>query len=383
MKEKDLEWKIRPVSSISEISESVWKGFESADFPFNDFEFFLALEETGCVGKGTGWQTLYLLCEDEAGEVLGILYAFVKQHSYGEYIFDWQWANFYQANGADYYPKLLTAVPFTPATGPRILLKADSSQPEAVRSALIRSALEIARRSSLSSYHALFIEENEQDAFQKQGMMIRYSLQYHWRNQDYKTFQDFLDQLIGKRRRDIVRERTRAASHGLSIECLTGADLKPHHAAIMNALYQTTTDKKNAIAYLTPEFFTRIFASMNDRILFVLASKDGEPVAGALNFYKGGKLFGRYWGALASYADLHFELCYYQTIDFAIRNHIQVFEAGAQGEHKVQRGFSPSLTYSAHAIFDPRFAGPIKHFVHEERVAILEHMKDFSTPFRT
>lgn len=377
----DSHWKIRLLTSIHDIGQSTWKEFESADFPFNDFEFFAALEDSHSIGKDSGWQILYILCEDEDSRLQGILYCFVKQHSYGEYIFDWQWANFFQANGESYYPKLLTSVPFTPATGPRILVRSEGNQ-DSIRSALLASAIELAKRSGLSSYHALFIEEAEQKIFAEQGFALRYSLQYHWRNEGYPDFQAFLNALVGKRRRDIVRERTRAHSHGLTIECLTGNQITERHGQIMNALYQTTTDKKNAIAYLQPDFFPKIFSSMKDQILFVLASKDGEAVAGALNFFKGKKLFGRYWGALAQYQDLHFELCYYQTIDFAIRHQIELFEAGAQGEHKVQRGFLPSLTYSSHMVFDPRFSSPIVQFVREERLAITEHLKDYSTPFR-
>ncbi|MBC7532194.1 MAG: GNAT family N-acetyltransferase [Oligoflexus sp.] len=372
---------IRLMKSLREIGLDAWRTLESADFPFNDFEFFAALEDSGCVGKGSGWQAIYMLAENDVGKALGVLYAFVKQHSYGEYIFDWEWANFYQAHGVEYYPKLLTAVPFTPATGPRVLVAKGEHQDE-VRSHLIKAAIEISRNSGLSSYHALFIEEEEVPAFEAEGLAIRHSTQYHWRNRNYRDFQDFLDSLVGKRRRDIVRERNRAQSHGLLIECLSGSQLKPEHAKIMESLYQTTTDKKNAIAYLQGGFFERVFETMADRIVLVMASRDGEAVAAALNFQKGKKLYGRYWGSYAQFQDLHFELCYYQTIDYALRNGIEVFEAGAQGEHKVQRGFLPSLTYSAHKIFDPRFAEPIKNFVRDERLAIDAAMKEMSSPFK-
>ncbi|MES2745136.1 MAG: GNAT family N-acetyltransferase [Bdellovibrionota bacterium] len=376
-----MELKIRLVQSLAEIDPKVWRRLQSPDFPFNDLEFFQALDSSGSIGKGTGWQSLYLLAENQAGVVVGILYCFIKQHSYGEYIFDWQWANFYQAHGASYYPKLLTSIPFTPATGPRILVDPETDS-FSVRTGLIAAALELSQKSGLSSYHALFLEKDEQDYFEQRGLSIRHSLQYHWHNQGYRDFQDFLDSLIGKRRRDIVRERKRAQSHGLTIEALTGSDLKPEHASIMNALYQTTTDKKNAIAYLQPGFFDSVFDSMKDRILFVLASDHGRPVAGALNFYKGNKLYGRYWGSLEPFADLHFELCYYQTIDFALRQNLAVFEAGAQGEHKVQRGFLPSTTYSAHKLFDARFAQPIVDFIDDERRALDELRREYSNPYR-
>ena len=376
-----MELTIRVFNSIQDIGVDKWRQLESPDFPFNDFEFYSALEKSGSIGQRTGWQPVFLVCENQESKILGGLCTFVKQHSYGEYIFDWQWANFFSSYGIDYYPKLLTAVPFTPATGPRILLSSEA-EPASVRAALIRSALEMSRRSGLSSYHALFIEADEQESFAAEGMGIRHSIQYHWRNRNYRDFQDFLDTLIGKRRRDIIRERARAQSHGLVIRTLTGEDLTDEHALIMDRLYQTTTDKKNAIAYLQPHFFQQVFQTMKDRIVMILATRDNEPVAAALNFYKGRKLYGRYWGALAHYADLHFELCYYRTIDFAVEKGLVVFEAGAQGEHKVQRGFMPSLTYSAHRIFNSRFAAPIESFIQDERVAIADAIGQYSSPFK-
>ncbi len=379
--------KLNILRSVREIGVEAWRGLESADFPFNDYEFFAALEDSGSIGAGndtsggSGWQPLYITAEDADRNLLGLIYAFVKQHSYGEYIFDWQWANFYQAHGVAYYPKLLTAVPFTPATGPRILV-AKNADPTLVRSTLIRAALEISKSSGLSSFHALFIEADEAPLFEAEGCTVRHSMQYHWRNQNYRDFQDFLDSLIGKRRRDITRERLRSQSHGLKVECLSGANLGVEHAAIMESLYQTTTDKKNAVAYLQPGFFEQVFATMADRIVLVLASDNKGAIAGALNFKKGSKLYGRYWGSLVPYQDLHFELCYYQTIDYALQNGIVTFEAGAQGEHKIQRGFLPSLTYSAHKIFDSRFARPIEAFVKEEKTALFSEMRTMTSPFK-
>ena len=373
--------KLTILKSIRDIGREVWQTLESPDFPFNDYEFFAALEDSGSIGKGSGWQPLYLTAEEPGKGIVGLLYAFVKQHSYGEYIFDWQWANFYQSYGIDYYPKLLTAVPFTPATGPRILV-APNADANVVRVTLIQAALEISRQNDLSSFHALFIEEAEAPVFEAAGCSIRHSMQYHWHNQNYRDFQDFLDSMVGKRRRDITRERQRAQSHGLTIECLTGAALKPEHAVIMESLYQTTTDKKNAIAYLQSGFFEQVFKTMADRIVLVLASRGSQAVAGALNFQKGQKLYGRYWGGLEHYQDLHFELCYYQTIDYALRHGIQTFEAGAQGEHKIQRGFMPSLTYSAHKLFDHRLARPIEAFVLEEKAAIASTMLAMTSPFK-
>ncbi len=377
---------IRILKSVKEIGASAWRRLESPDFPFNDFEFLAALEDSGSVGAGTGWQPVYLVAEETpiAGgseAIAGVLYAFVKQHSYGEYIFDWQWANFYQAQGLPYYPKLLTAVPFTPATGPRLLV-APGADRARVFATLLKAALSISLRSGMSSYHALFIEEEDVPYFEAEGLAIRHSLQYHWRNKDYRDFQDFLDSLIGKRRRDIIRERQRAQSHGLDIQCLHGVELQAEHATIMEALYQTTTDKKNAIAYLQPGFFQQLFRTMAPSIVLVLASKAGRPIAAALNLSKGQKLYGRYWGSFEPHVDLHFELCYYQTIEYALRNGIDIFEAGAQGEHKIQRGFLPAITRSAHKIFDPRLGPPIEAFIQDERLAIDAALKETSSPFK-
>lgn len=374
---------IRVVTSIQSIDPLAWRAVETFDFPFTDYAFLLALETSGSVSTETGWQPLYILAEDQRG-IMGALCTYVKSHSYGEYIFDWEWARFYQQHGERYYPKLLAAVPFTPATGPRILLRADADK-QWLRSQLIQSALQLAENSKMSSCHALFIAHEESDAFIGRGFALRHSFQYHWRNQGFRDFADYLDALLGKRRRDIARERLKAQSHGLTLECVNGSELTADHAAAMVKLYLNTTDKKSAIPYLHPSFFMHIFASMAPQIVLVCAKDQDEIVAASLNFYKGSKLFGRYWGSLRDYPDLHFELCYYQTIDFAIKNKLELFEAGAQGEHKIQRGFLPTVTLSAHKIFDPAFKAPIESYIHQEQQAIVQAMSDLSSrsPFKT
>jgi predicted N-acyltransferase len=369
-------------STIQDIDEKVWHGLESPDFPFFDYAFLKALEDSGSIGRGTGWDPIYLQSWDDEG-LAGVLCSFVKTHSYGEYIFDWEWARFYQRFHRPYYPKLLHAAPFTPATGPRILLRAGADAVR-TRERLIQFSLQLAVQARLSSVHALFIPDAEGTAFQEQGFAQRHSLQYHWRNQGYRDFQDYLDSFVGKRRRDIQRERQRVQTHALEFQWLTGKDLTPEHGTLMEQLYLTTAEKKDAIPYLRPGFFEQVFSSMADRILLVLASKDGRPVAGALNFFKGHTLFGRYWGSLETFTDLHFELCYYQTIEFAIQKRLELFEAGAQGEHKIQRGFRPSLTRSAHRILDPDLREPIERFIAEERSLIHNAIQelDRKSPFK-
>ncbi len=376
-----MEYKL--ASSIQDIGEVLWRKLEAPNFPFFDYPFLKALEDTGSIGGSSGWDPIYLQVWDATG-LAGVLCGFVKSHSYGEYIFDWEWARFFQRFQRPYYPKLLHAVPFTPATGPRILIRPDADA-ERVRERLVQFSLQLAVQGRLSSAHALFIPEVECRAFQEQGYSIRHSLQYHWSNQGYRDFQDYLDTFIGKRRRDIQRERQRVLGHGLTLESITGAELKAEHGLLMERLYLTTAEKKDAIPYLAEGFFQQIFTSMADRVLLVLARKNDRPVAGALNFFKGSTLFGRYWGSLESFQDLHFELCYYQTIDFAIQKKLQLFEAGAQGEHKIQRGFRPSLTLSAHRIMDPNLREPIDRFIQDERAMIQEAIQelDRKSPFRS
>ena len=376
--------RIRLETSLASLDSAVLRQLENSDYPFTDREFLLALEESGSVGGQSGWQSAHLVALDDNDRVLGLLLAYAKTHSYGEYVFDWEWARFFQANRVAYYPKLTSALPFTPATGPRILVAPGADQVR-VRRELTAAAVDVARNSDMSSCHALFLQGDDLSAFTSAGFVERHSCQFHWTNRGYRDFQDFVETFVSKRRRDALRERRRAQEHGLTFARLTGKDLTAAHAASMEQLYLNTTAKKNAIPYLQAGFFAQLFAAMPDRILLVAAfDKDGEMVAGALNFYKGKNLYGRYWGSTDLFQDLHFELCYYQTIDFAIASGIQRFEAGAQGEHKIQRGFLPSVTYSAHLILDAQLRQPIERYIAEERAAVAAQMVELMShsPFR-
>lgn len=375
----------RLIKSLTALDSRVLDALAHPDYPFTDKEFLLALEESGSVDESSGWQSAHLAAVDEDERVVGLLLGYAKTHSYGEYVFDWEWARFFHTHGVEYYPKFTSALPFTPAAGPRILL-APGTDRDRIRKALITAAVELARHSDLSSCHALFLTRDDLAAFTAEGFTERHSYQYHWTNQGYRNFQDFVETFVSKRRRDVLRERRRAQEHGLTLSCLTGKDLTAEHAQAMEQLYLLTAAKKNAIPYLRPGFFARLFATMSDRILLNAAFQaDGEMVAGALNFFKGNHLYGRYWGSTDRFQDLHFELCYYQTIDFAIARSLHRFEAGAQGEHKIQRGFLPSLTYSAHLIFDSRFSPPIERYIREERDAVHAQMAELMShsPFRT
>jgi predicted N-acyltransferase len=380
--------RVELLSSIEDVDEAGWRALEPPNFPFFDTEFLRALECSGSIGGASGWSPVYLVCKD--GEsVLGALCLYLKTDSYGEYVFDWDWARAYQQHGLPYYPKLVAAVPFTPATGPKLLVRPDvgATKRAAVRRAMLDAARRLGDQSDVSSSHALFLTEGERDEFAGRGFAVRYSLQFHWRNRGYDAFQDYLNALEGKRRRQVARERRQLGSEGLEIERLTGVDLGPEHADVMYRFYLATFDRKWGFPYLTEAFFDEIFRTMSDRVLLVLARDrlTRRPLAGALNFLKGQTLFGRYWGAAEERRNLHFELCYYQAIEFAIERRMRLFEAGAQGEHKLARGFLPTLTYSAHEIRHPGFRYAIEQYIAEEREMLTGTVAAYARhdPYRT
>jgi predicted N-acyltransferase len=360
--------RVERVSSIRQVDEAAWRAIEPPDFPFFDLEFLGALERSRSVGRRSGWSPVYLVCRD--GErVLGALPMYLKTDSYGEYVFDWAWANAYHEHGLPYYPKLVSAVPFTPATGPKLLVRPDTDRAR-VASALLPAARRLADESGVSSTHALFLPESERDEFEERGFVVRHSLQFHWRNRGYGEFQDYLDAMTSKRRRQVARERRQI--EGVKVERLTGEALLPEHAVLMYGFYVDTYDRKWGSPYLTRAFFDEVFRTMRDRIMLAIARDEltRRPVAGALFFFKGDAIFGRYWGAVKDVRNLHFELCYYQGIEFAVERGMTLFEAGAQGEHKLSRGFLPNVMYSAHDIRHPAFRRAIEHYIAEEREMI-------------
>jgi uncharacterized protein len=376
--------RVERLGGIEDVDRETWRGFEPPGFPFFDFEFLRALEYSGSIGRRSGWSPAYLVCKDggSGGSVLGALCLYLKTDSYGEYIFDWEWARAYQQYGLSYYPKLVAAVPFTPATGPKLLVRPDIDVATRTRvtKALLEAAEDLGREYRVSSSHALFLPEEELGEFTRRGFTVRHSLQFHWRNRDYETFSDYLGALSGKRRRQILRERRQLEGEGLEISHLTGDTLLPEHAALMHRFYLATLDGKWGVPYLNRAFFDEVFRTMKDRTLLVLARDVvGLPVAGALFFLKDRSLFGRYWGAAQQRRNLHFELCYYQAIDFAIGRGFKRLEAGAQGEHKLARGFLPSLTYSAHKIRDPAFERAIGEYIESEKQVLLGVMKEYAS----
>jgi predicted N-acyltransferase len=358
--------------SVAAIPASEWDAAAGDANPFVSHAFLSALEKSGSVGGDSGWQPVPL------GVASGFAPAYLKTHSQGEYVFDHSWADAWERAGGDYYPKLLIAAPFTPAPGPR-LLTAD----EAVAKALIRTAELVVDRNGLSSAHANFVEPNQLALFRQAGWLIREGQQFHWHNRGYADFDAFLADLSSRKRKAIRKER-REAQEAVEIVALTGAELDEAAWDAFWVFYQDTGSRKWGRPYLTREFFTRIGETMADKILLVMARRDGAWVAGALNFIGSDTLYGRYWGCVDEVPYLHFELCYYQAIDWAIRLGLSRVEAGAQGEHKLARGYLPVATWSAHYIADRGFRSAVADFVEREAKAV-EHGIDVLTemgPFK-
>lgn len=363
--------------SLAEISASDWDacanpGGGRPEDPFTTYRFLKALEDSGSVGGRSGWQPRYLVARAD-GQVIACAPMYAKGHSQGEYIFDFNWAQAYENAGGAYYPKLQIAVPFTPATGRRFLTRPGF---EAMgMSALIQGAVQVASDNELSSLHITFCTEAEALAGAEMGLMSRVGQQFHWVNRDYADFDGFLADLSSRKRKNIRRERTEAQGFGGQILALTGNDIQPEHWDAFWRFYQDTGNRKWGTPYLTRAFFDCAQESLRDDMLLVLAMNDGRPVAGALNFIGRGTLFGRYWGSTEYYPSLHFELCYYQAIDYAIKNGLSRVEAGAQGEHKLARGYLPVATHSLHWIGDLAFRDAIARYLIAETRAVDEEIE--------
>lgn len=370
--------------SIAAIGRAAWDACAApSGDPFVSYDFLDACEASGSAVPSEGWAARHLSLHDEDGAVIGVMPLYLKGHSQGEYVFDHSWADAYQRAGGRYYPKLLGAVPFTPATGPRFL-NAPGTDAATVRQALLQGALTLTERLGVSSLHINFPPEAEWRAMTEAGLLPRRDIQFIWRNDDYRTFDDFLAALSSNRRKTIRRER-REAQAGLDIRVLTGAEITQAHWDAFFAFYMDTGDRKWGRPYLTRDFFARVGASMADRIALVMAFEGETPVAGALNFIGRDALYGRQWGTLVDRPFLHFELCYYQAIDFAISRGLSRVEAGAQGDHKIARGYLPSPVYSAHFIADPALREPVARYLEQERPAVESEMQAMTTelsPYR-
>jgi len=349
--------------------------------PFTTHRFLAALERSGSVGGGTGWRPRHLVAR-AGGQIVGVAPLYVKSHSQGEYIFDHSWADAWERAGGRYYPKLQIAVPFTPTTGRRFLTAPGWEQ--AGRAALIEAAVRITAEAGLSSLHVTFCTAEEAAAGAAHGLLPRLTQQFHWENASYASFDAFLQALASRKRKAIRKERATAQSFGGTIAQLSGAALRPDHWDAFWGFYQDTGSRKWGRPYLTRAFFDEIHRTMADDILLVLAERSGRPIAGALNFIGADTLFGRYWGAVEDHPCLHFELCYYQAIDYAVTQGLARVEAGAQGEHKLARGYLPVATHSLHWIADPGFRRAVARYLNAERAAIgeeIDQLTDYG-PFR-
>ncbi len=351
----------RMASAIGAIPQDQWDALAGADNPFVSHAFLTSLEDSQSVGIGTGWIPLPLVIEDENGQLLAAMPSYTKAHSQGEFVFDYAWADAWQRAGGHYYPKLQISVPFTPATGPRLLVR-DPAYAEP----LLRAAEAVCLQNDFSSAHATFIEPEQLTLFREAGWMLRSDLQFHWENRGYSSFDDFLNALTSRKRKAMRKER-RQAQEGVTIKTLTGDDIKPEHWDAFWEFYQDTGQRKWGTPYLTREAFDLFGERMGDRVLLIFAYMDGTPIAGALNFIGGKALYGRYWGCVLDKPFLHFELCYYQAIEVAIELGLDRVEAGAQGGHKLARGYEPVRTWSAHWIADPGFREAVSDFLERER----------------
>lgn len=355
---------VRLNPGVSGLSVGEWDALDPSGNPFVSHRFLSLLEESGSVGQGTGWSPAPLTMTGSDGALIAALPSYLKGHSQGEYVFDHAWADAWQRAGGRYYPKLQIAAPFTPATGPRILANDD-----ALARTMLTAAQSLVQSEGLSSAHATFIAPEQLPIFEESGWLLRSDIQFHWTNRGYADFDDFLASLSSRKRKAIRKERARAVE-GIRIEHLTGADLKAEHWDAFWMFYQDTGARKWGRPYLTREAFDLLGRDMAEDVLLFLAYHEDRPIAGALNFIGGDALYGRYWGALADKPFLHFELCYYRAIDVAIARGLSRVEAGAQGSHKLARGYEPVTTHSAHYIPHPGFHEAVARFLDAERQGI-------------
>jgi len=368
---------LRTVDSLRAIPPAAWDALVG-DRPLLSHAFLHALHETGCAAPDTGWTPHYLTAW--RGESLaGAMPLYVKAHSYGEYVFDWSWADAYRRHGRRYYPKLLCAIPFTPATGPRLL-----GRDPVVRGELLTAALSLLQEERLSSLHVLFPTAEEATLCAAAGMHLRESVQFHWTNPGYRDFADFLSTMNHAKRKRINQERRKLAGEGVAFRRVLGGEIGERDWAFFFRCYTTTYRRHHSTPYLSLEFFQRLGAALPDHVLLVVGERNGRPVCSALDVFSADTLWGRYWGATEFVSGLHFEACYYQAIEFCIERRIAAFEGGAQGVHKLARGLLPVTTRSAHAIADPDFARAIARFAADERTEVAQTVEELeaASPFK-
>lgn len=374
------------VDSINDIGQESWNDLSGTDNPFTRFEFLYALEVTGCTDRASGWQPRHVAVkrvEPGLDELVAVMPLYLKTNSWGEYVFDWSWANAYQHHGLDYYPKFVTSAPFTPSTGRRIFIK-DGEDTGAIIARTANAIEEQADSIRASGWHVLFPDQAQHQLFLEAGLMSRSACQFQWFNRDYHSFDDFLARLSSRKRKNLRKERQRVQEAGVSFRHVAGADIDSVLWQEFFVFYQSTYLMRGMQGYLNQEFFRKLSVTMPEQLFMVCAEKDDRLIAAALFFQSSDTLFGRYWGSAEDYQFLHFETCYYQGQDYAIARGLKRFDSGAQGEHKIQRGFEPVTTWSNHWIANPDFARAIKQFLDEE-ARHIEHYRQQAQallPFR-
>jgi uncharacterized protein len=369
----------RIIRSLTEVDAAEWNALPGADAPFLRHEFLLALESSGCATPDTGWDARHVLVREPGGALAGALPLYLKSHSWGEFVFDFAWAEAYHRAGLRYYPRLVSAVPFTPATGPRLLAAGDGP-----RAALVAAARGLAGSLGVSSLHVLFPRPDDRDTLEAQGLMPRLDCQFHWCNDGYGTFDDFLAGFTAEKRKKLRRERRRVRESGIDCRTLAGADLDDGLIDAIHGLHANTFVRHGHAPYLNRAFFAELARVMPGNLVVELACLGGEPVACAIMLRGADTLYGRYWGANGEFHSLHFELCYHRGIDYCIREGLSRFEPGTQGEHKLLRGFLPTAVWSLHEIVDPRFAAAIGEWLARERDGRRQWLRAAAThlPFR-
>lgn len=371
------------ITSLEQVDASEWEQLFGLDYPFTRHDFLLGLERTGCTTAESGWQPCHLLLRQE-GSLLAAMPMYLKSHSYGEYVFDWSWARAWQQSGLEYYPKLVTAIPFTPATGPR-LAHTPELDPATARDTVLQAIKQFAAAQDVSSWHLLFPEKEVSDVFLEQDCPQRVAVQFHWFNRNYSHFDDFLADFSSRKRKNLRRERRRIEEQGLELQTLEGAQITAADWERFHHFYQTTYAKRSGHGgYLSREFFTELLPTLGDQVVMVVARHGDNAVAAALYFRSADTLFGRYWGCLEEFDCLHFEACYYRGIEYCIEQGIARFDPGAQGEHKIQRGFRPVETWSNHWIADPGLATAVADFTRSEVAHTAAYKREAETllPFK-
>ena len=369
-------FKISTYDSICHIDKAKYNSIVDDENPFLEYEFLEALEKSGCVGVNTGWVPKYLILSARE-RIIGAITFYLKYDSYGEFIFDWEWAQAYQNAGLSYYPKIVVAIPFTPANGVRILIEPGYAFDKLAKF-MVEFLIEFSREKQISSIHFLYLTERERNLLETLGFLTRKTHQYHWNNKHYKCFDDFLDDLRSNRKKQIRKERRLLLDQGIDITVIEKDEIKPEHIDAMWEFYLNTMDRKWGRPYLNRRFFELIYENFRHRLVMVMARDKGRWVGGSFNIVKNNRLFGRYWGTIKEYKNLHFECCYYRLIEYAISNKIDVFEAGAQGEHKFLRGFGAVPTYSSHSFFHQGAHKAIEKFLIEERSHTTRLIDDFN-----